>query len=427
MTISSEFNEIVTKIYNATGNDYLYNHMLDIMHNHKDMEREIDFIGIAKEDPGKISYLNKAKIERAIKEGNLEEKKWDPKYRIMANPGKVIKIICPEIGDVAVQEFNEFFKLKCRVYCGACEEITIVKGEDIRKYYHEDNYSGNCYDNGGDSPLWCSCMRHDECQPYLDLYVKNSQVSMAVMLDGEYVRSRALIWHGDEDYYDRIYSINQDTTAIMQSCLEAKGFTNISFSNPIKPKTQSIEIKLDYGQHELTHFPYCDTMSYLNGKMISNDCNGDYVELNDAEGGHSGTRREYCFSCDEPMDEDDICLIETGPNVGYNFCSECSVYSDVEGGSIDRDYATNTDHDGWILTRNRRVLHDGTDCHEDNSVELYNGKYAHESEDLIEDVEDEKFVSGDDNFVMIGEEYYHINHEDIEIGDDGQYKIKEYA
>lgn len=69
-------------------------------------------------------------------------------------------------------------------------EFSIVSGEDIRVAYHERGYAPN---QGG---LRSSCMRYDEAQPYLDIYVKNPDVCKLIVTynaEGQ-LMGRALLW-----------------------------------------------------------------------------------------------------------------------------------------------------------------------------------------------------------------------------------------
>lgn len=82
-----------------------------------------------------------------------------------------------------------------------------VKGEDIRYWYHYEQYADGCNTLNG------SCMGDDDCQPYFDLYVNNPKVCNLLILKGDdnKIRGRALLWtfkdsDGNEvKLMDRIY------------------------------------------------------------------------------------------------------------------------------------------------------------------------------------------------------------------------------
>jgi len=320
-----------------------------------------------------------------------------------------------------------------------------VKGESIKTYYHEDVYTPVEEESDGCSPIHCSCMRYGNCSDYLNIYSKNSQVSMALYPQGEYISARCILWHKEEKtYYDRIYAINDKINSFVQACLEKKGFINISNSNIIKPSEDiDLRIELDYGEHDLEQFPYCDTMDKLSGKYISNYI-GD-VTLNETDGTHSGIESDdnytYCSCCDERTHNDDVYEVAAGTSRWDYICEDCGVYSSYYGGYLLESEAIDSYYDGWILSKDSCTLHDGKECHEDNAEELWNGKYAHTDERILEDINGNKFIEGDDNFIEVEEDWYKIDSEDIvEVeGDwyltnseeieliDGEYKIKEYA
>jgi hypothetical protein len=83
------------------------------------------------------------------------------------------------------------------------KSISIVEGEDIRKWYL---YS--TYDTTSGGTLNSSCMREKECSKYLDIYVNNPEVvkmAIATNEDGKLI-ARALLWYADDKVFmDRVY------------------------------------------------------------------------------------------------------------------------------------------------------------------------------------------------------------------------------
>lgn len=438
MIIGEELNEIFNRIKEEE--------LIKVIQQVRKTNTNIDYLGVAKQDNSKISYLNESKLNK-IKECENYDLLWDGGFRIMAKPGKVLKMIIPDISDVLLELFTNFYKMQTKI-CDVClddEVIKIVKGESIKTYYHEDNYTPVEEKDEGCSPIHCSCMRYGSCSDYLDIYSKNPQVSMAIYPQGGYISARCILWHKeDKTYYDRIYATSDKINSFVQACLEKKGFINISNSNIIKP-TEDIElqIKLDYGQHDLEQFPYCDTMNKLSGKYISNYI-GD-VTLNETEGTHSGIESDdnytYCTCCDERIHNDNVYEVIRGASRWSYICEDCGVYSSYYGGYLLESEATDTHYDGWILREDSCILHDGRDCHEDCANLLWNGKYAHQDEDTLEDVDGERFLDGDENFIEVEGDWYYItsdlivkiegdwylvDSEEIELID-GEYKIKEYV
>ena len=118
-----------------------------------------------------------------------------------------------ELEDFVIKFNNEVKTKKENLF----KNFEIVKGDDIKKYYLEDNYESGNHTLGG------SCMRYSRCQPYLNIYSKNpEQVSLVILRsdeDPEKIKGRALLWNAyyltsnQDDYngklfMDRIYTNN---------------------------------------------------------------------------------------------------------------------------------------------------------------------------------------------------------------------------
>ncbi len=104
------------------------------------------------------------------------------------------------------------------------KKFEIVSGEDIRKWYLEDN-------NISIGTLGESCMRYENCQPFLDIYALNpEQINLLILKDntGNKIVGRALIWKniylrvdGVEtkeviNFMDRIYYNNDSIAAVFK-------------------------------------------------------------------------------------------------------------------------------------------------------------------------------------------------------------------
>lgn len=362
-----------------------------------------NYFGIARDNHNMISFLDTKKINDLA-----YSYYWNPDKRIMSTAGKVVRKLLPNVNDKDLERFVQLYTFQNK-QCYECIDtsiVKIVKGEDIRKYYLESNYSN--YDiqkDGNNSKIFESCMRYGSCQDYLDIYVMNeNQVSLAVILTStNRVKSRCILWHKDDiTYYDRIYAINNEVNLLMQNCLEKLGYINISQKNIIKPSfNRGITIRLDYGEHDLDYFPYADTMFNLDGRNISN-----YGESNMQETNGTVTSEEtyicpHCYT--EYSSDEEFREITRGRSRGEYVCEDCWVM-DYNDDCILSDDAVDTWYDDNCHVDDVVTLHNGRDCHIDNTVELYNGDYAYKDEDICEDYEGNKFLSGDDNFVYVEEE-----------------------
>jgi hypothetical protein len=179
-------------------------------------------------------------------------------------------------------------------------EFKIVEGDDIKKWYLDKNYftpSGNCIGN-----IWKSCMRYRERQPFLDLYSRNPNVKMLVMLtnvDGvEKVRCRALLWDNvkvgssqvdvpeDIKVMDRIYSVFDSDVKTFKKWADDNGYIpkweqNAKSHQYFDIKGQPIKIKcnLQITEKELRYYPYLDTFPFfdvITGTLYNDEYNSHW-------------------------------------------------------------------------------------------------------------------------------------------------------
>ena len=147
-------------------------------------------------------------------------------------------------------------------------KLEIVKGDEIKKWYLEDNYD----DKRGE--LASSCMRHDRCQTYFDIYTKNPDVvSMLICTNAKgLLIGRALIWElvGSKEpsrLMDRIYFRNERVKEKFVSYAEehdmaykaGRGLTNIVWRGA--RFMRSPKVQLD--EWEFDEYPYMDTFAKL--------------------------------------------------------------------------------------------------------------------------------------------------------------------
>ena len=133
--------------------------------------------------------------------------------------------------------------------------IETVQGEDIRYWYDGDNYLSS---NGS---LGNSCMRWEECQSYLDIYVDNPDVcKMLILREGKKLSIRALLWTlpDGSKYLDRVYSITESDGIIFMNYAKDMGWQHYTATS--KPDIW-IETPTVYEK-----YPFMDTFKYLDMK-----------------------------------------------------------------------------------------------------------------------------------------------------------------
>lgn len=209
------------------------------------------------------------------------------KGRQVSTIGRVIRAMLedkkqpiPMFTDEQYERFVNRVKAKRAAENGYFE---IVKGEDIRHYYHEENYFD--YENEPSSgSLWGSCMKYESCQEYFDVYVENATMLVYLNKDRKLL-GRALIWNTNQGIFmDRIYVYKDYMEHMFISHARANGWIykrSQSSSLPAEvwmPNRAGngyisefcfLEVRL---KNTYDTMPYMDTMKVynLNTKTLSN-------------------------------------------------------------------------------------------------------------------------------------------------------------
>lgn len=363
---------------------------------------EVFYLGLSTTNSNYISYIDKSKLERYG-----PTKKWYSKYRYHGRPGKVIQKIFPNTDNCYYEAFsNAFIAAGSSTKTKSKFKFKIVEKEDIRKYYHIDTYANT------EGSLGASCMRGDGQQSYLDIYVHNpDHVKMAIMTSDAGLEARCLLWYPNADksvvYFDRIYAGDAETEMSMYQWCISKKYIQISNKNIIKP-TKTIEIRIPLKNLTFKHYPYVDTIRYINGKDINNVEDGDV--LHHTNGMRNPQQR--CPHCGTRHDtRDDFNEIVAGSYEGQIGCPECTVYSAPYNGYIS---LAGSIYCGYTDAR----------VPSEFAVRLYNRQYCWaEYPGLLKDYCGSYFINGDENFVTIEGKWYNIDSSKIELVE-GEYKLK---
>jgi hypothetical protein len=185
-------------------------------------------------------------------------------------------------------------------------EFRIVEGEEIKKWYDQDNYSVV-----GKGTLWGSCMRHKERLKFLDLYTKNTNIKMLILVHFENgiekLRGRALLWDevilndfyqkipGDIKIMDRIYTVLDSDVITFKNWAYQNGYIHKLEQNAKsslyfydKNEVLRLSFKIPLKKISFRYYPFLDTFSYFcdHGSYLTNDnynMDWDY-ELRQANG-----------------------------------------------------------------------------------------------------------------------------------------------
>lgn len=218
-----------------------------------------------------ISLIQVNRITRSYKDlgemlpYNIRNKRsgsefWS-KGRTEIKIGRWVTRIFTEVhkSELPASKVEEFVNLyKATIDGGDLKNFELVSGEDIRKWYHENNYLQR------KGQLGNSCMRYHGCQEFLDIYVKNPEVCQLLILKSDEnkdkITGRALVWKlSDGEYYmDRVYTINDSDRLLFQDYVR---FNKIK--NSYDGTTES-ELKVQLGDHIYEKYPYMDTFVVYN-------------------------------------------------------------------------------------------------------------------------------------------------------------------
>ena len=290
--------------YSSCGNKLLYHFPKNIDYLYPDLEIVNDEIYVTFLAYGKLLdlyYREGFRINLAsnfLTSGKRQSIKLT-KYIQSCYPNKSSEQVKEEYNKIAFM----FKKIK--------PEIKEVKGDDIIYWYDEENY----LTSGGNSNVLYSCMRYKKFAKALELYSKNSNVSLLIMTVGDKLVGRALIWNCTDGtrLMDRPYIIRDEDYILFE---EYRKNNNILFIYDYRIRngsgkgygvgqfldkyTRNFSIQLEYVPTKVMNYlkdteikkllfadgscdiPYLDNFSYFDiyRKTIFNACNLEEYKAN---------------------------------------------------------------------------------------------------------------------------------------------------
>ena len=247
------------------------------------------------------------------------------KSRNSTGIGRLVNQIFP--GKYTSKEVEDFVNSFKNVNKPGENELKLVKGQDIKKYYLYTNYAEESGDLGN------SCMRYTRCQEYLDIYTQNpNQVQLLVYLNEEdKVLGRALLWvlndeksddiEGAEYFLDRIYGIDDSIKKLFQDHAETQGWawrTKSGYSDTkyitYKGEEHSgVKMSIELDKYDFNYYPYMDTFKELNNsesKLYNNDDEDRNWTLNHTDGTYEDNNGVWSDWEDRRIPEDEAVYSE---------------------------------------------------------------------------------------------------------------------
>lgn len=237
------------------------------------VDSPVNFISISQKDKGKISYLSQDRID------SLDaDQYWSSSRRYMAKPGAFVSKI---FKDVPAKEVEIFSNLLRSQSMKAPFRFDVVKGDFIKDFYYYENYDSN--ERGS---LGVSCMKHEHCQKYFDLYTENKEnISMLVMFnDNDRLIGRALLWDfSSNKIMDRIYTKNDEELSFhFKQWATQNGYLykseqnwyNTLFFEQIGTGKKELKLEIKLPKIRQHFYPYMDTFKFID---LENDTLYNYL------------------------------------------------------------------------------------------------------------------------------------------------------
>lgn len=244
------------------------------------VESPMNYISISSTDRTKLSYLSEDRLSSIP-----TSEYWTSSRRYFAKPGAFVTKVFKDIPAKEIEIFSNLFRThsKKREF-----DLQVVKGEKIKEYYFYESYNSD-----GRGSLGVSCMKHQHCQKYFDLYTDNEDnVSMLVMLnDKGKLIGRALLWDFDSNkIMDRIYTQNDEELSFhFKQWATDNGYFykseqnwyNSLYFEQLGVEKQELHLKMKLPKGRQHFYPYMDTFKFIDLKTdeISNYIPEDTTNL----------------------------------------------------------------------------------------------------------------------------------------------------
>lgn len=297
-------------------------------------------------------------------------------------------VLSMELPAAQIEEFVNVYKSIIDGDSG----FELVEGEKIREYYLASSYETTKGELGN------SCMRKGSCQPYLDIFVKNTDVCKLLILrskiDNNKIIGRALIWklENSKYYMDRVYTANNSDQILYKNWADEKKMTTYF--------TNSDYLSVQLGDFEYETYPYMDTFLAYSRKEKKLSSNEDlwpdkgYIKIQETDGG---------FRSDEVVWSKH--LNEHVPNDEARWCS------DIEDYIYDED-ALYLEYKSIYVARTGNVIYsfrDGGYFYKEDLVwsEVMRMFLRKDTHNLIKIIQNE---DGDKDWGLLDEKEYFIEH-----------------
>lgn len=266
----------------------------------------------------------------------------------------------------------------------------VVTGGLIRKYYSEGTYE----QNQSTGSLSSSCMKHDSCQDFFDMYVNTKDVSMLIAFadeDSEKIIGRALLWNNvynnhDGNYIkcmDRVYGTQVTINAFKRwgtnngyYVKREQTYDHSEFVSPTGMIVDQLEVQVTNVGRQV---PYMDTFRY------TDDMGCDNMTLSTYQGG-------------DTLDS------TSGGNEDYVECVDGSRYHEDDCRYVEHG---ESEH-GWYHSDDCVYVEDGYDMHYEDAVEVDSYWYNPDGNMVVwSDIDGQHYILDDCTYLDCGDYVLH--------------------
>jgi hypothetical protein len=298
--------------------------------------------------------------------------------------GRIAKSILSDNGlkksDKEIEIFVNRFKAAYDSLNTPKDKIRIVKEEDIRYWYLSDRYSMK-----SKGTLRNSCMRYEEAQDYLNIYVKNPSVCQLVIKvdDDEKLEARALLWQTDKGpYLDRIYYTDDSDETLLETWFRERFTNGLIYNEGIKKIEIQLENWTTNPRNEL--YPYMDSLPYYyatENKLFSYPVDvkdkKNLFYIQETDGSHQPQDMVYCEYEDESHPSDEVVYSDYHY---FHLRSDNAIWSKRVNSYIPRNWANYSKVLDDYLPQNKSVyvyldLNGNGDYFPDDESDKYNFTY----------------------------------------------------
>lgn len=230
---------------------------------------------------------------RVDKDGNPLELGFKEKGRVEGKTGRVIRRFLTEPDKYTDAEWEAFHNSIVALSQGNLYTFGFVRGEDIRHFYDQKNYSKS------KRQAIYSCMSGADAQKYLDIYAKNpNAVELFCCFDARnnLLLGRSLVWTCTDGnkYHDTVYGGDVIRQAMVNE-LKAQGITALGYGGDRTWNT--LEVQLE--NVVFSHYPSVDRFRYLDTVTKTANMHGRnfVICMTGTDGRSWSTQSVICSGC----------------------------------------------------------------------------------------------------------------------------------